>query len=107
MGFQGTGIVVLPDEGAQAPKHVADTYQMYVCVKGIVYLVGIKNLSEISGYLYVVGRVKYIKFVTQNSIMRHNVLRLMSYCKGSCGSDITFFLVCEQTVTWNGRQTSC
>jgi len=25
---QVTGIVVLPDDGAQAPKHVADTHQM-------------------------------------------------------------------------------
>jgi hypothetical protein len=29
--FQGTGIVVLPEGGAQAPKHVADTHQIYLC----------------------------------------------------------------------------
>ena len=25
-----TGMVVLPDDGAQPPKHVADTHKMYV-----------------------------------------------------------------------------
>jgi len=32
MVFQGTGIVVLADEGAQTLKHVADTYHVCVCV---------------------------------------------------------------------------
>ena len=29
-GFQGNCIVALPDYGAQAPKHAADTHQMHV-----------------------------------------------------------------------------
>jgi len=28
--FQVTGIVVLPDDGAHAPKHVGDTHSLYV-----------------------------------------------------------------------------
>jgi len=78
-----------------------------MCVKDVVHLVGIKNVSEISGYWHAFGRVKCNKFVTLSSIMDHNVLRLGHTAKGSCGSDITFFLVCEQIFTWNGRQTSC
>lgn len=31
MDFVGTGIVVLSDDDAQAPKHVGDTHQMFVC----------------------------------------------------------------------------
>jgi len=31
MDFEGTGIVVLSDDDAQAPKHVGDTHQMYLC----------------------------------------------------------------------------
>ena len=68
-GFSRNWHSFLPDEGAQTLKHVADTYQMYVsvcvcvcvcacvcvcvcvCVKVIVHLVGIKNVSDISGYL--------------------------------------------------------
>jgi hypothetical protein len=61
-----------------------------MCVKDIVHLVGIKNVSEISGYWHVFGRVEYNKFIILSSIMDHNVLRLGSYCKGSCGSYITY-----------------
>jgi len=28
--FQGTGIGAIPDDGAQASKHVGDMHQMYV-----------------------------------------------------------------------------
>jgi len=37
--FQVSGIAVPPDDGAQAPKHVGDKYQIYV--QNNVHLVGI------------------------------------------------------------------
>ena len=47
MVFQGTGIVVLPDNGALVPKHVADTHKcMYII--DILHLAGITRVSDIT-----------------------------------------------------------
>jgi hypothetical protein len=43
--FQVTGIVGLPDDGAQAAKHVAECTKCMYTVD-IAHLVGIKNVSE-------------------------------------------------------------
>lgn len=45
MGFKGTGIVVLFDDGAQAPKQVGETHKM--CAHNTVHLVGIKKVFDI------------------------------------------------------------
>jgi hypothetical protein len=44
-GFQGTGIVVPPDDGAQTQKHVGDKHQTCIYIIDIVHLVGINPLE--------------------------------------------------------------
>ena len=46
VGFQGTSIVVLPEDGAQAPKRIGDIHQLYV-YNDTLHVVGIKKVSDV------------------------------------------------------------